>query len=275
MCLFVAMSEQHVPLLPVTVSCGLRSFTFHLEHRVTVCTVVCTLAHQGCTVCRSAKGGWWPYWLRAHPGLIPKCVTVLYFPMHCTLSMMLIHKEKKNRISVSQISHCTLDPCWLIPQCVTWTASENFNTCCLCFNSGLIPDTYDHLYLLLDPHPLGFVGVMSMSGLQLSHLIFYLLEPSSAKFRWGRAHLGGRWCDIGNFSLNFLAHFSPLPTFGLAKVCLTMERCKREQSYTLWTSKKKLTLSYWQVRQKKEQTSGEVCPLPEIAAGRKGNLTWH
>ena len=100
-------------------------------------------------------------------------------------------------------------------------------------------------------------------------------EPSSAKFRWGRAHLGGRWCDIGNFSLNFLAHFSPLPTFGLAKVCLTMERCKREQSYTLWTSKKKVTLSYWQVRQKKEQTSGEVCPLPEIAASRKGNLTWH
>ena len=78
-------------------------------------------------------------------------------------------------------------------------------------------------------------------------------EPSSAKFRWGRAHLGGRWCDIGNFSLNFLAHFSPLPTFGLAKVCLTMERCKREQSYTLWTSKKKLTLSYWQVRQKKNK----------------------
>ena len=229
------------------------SFTFHLEHRVTVCTVVCTLAHQGCTVCRSAKGGWWPYWLRAHPGLIPKCVTVLYFPMHCTLSMKLIHKEMKNRISVSQISHCTLDPCWLIPQCVTWRASKNFNTCCLCFNSGLIPDTYDHLYLLLDPHPLGLVGVMSMSGLQLSHLIFYLLEPSSAKFRWGRAHLGGRWCDIGNFSLNFLAHFSPLPTFGLAKVCLTMERCKREQSYTLWTSKKKLTLSYWQVRQKKNK----------------------
>ena len=165
MCLFVAMSEQHVPLLPVTVSCGLPSFTFHLEHRVTVCTVVCTLAHQGCTVCRSAKGGWWPYWLRAHPGLIPKCVTVLYFPMHCTLSMMLIHKEMKNRISVSQTSHCTLDPCWLIPQCVTWRASENFNTCCLCFNSGLIPDTYDHLYLLLDPHPLGLVGVMSYNCL--------------------------------------------------------------------------------------------------------------
>ena len=40
MCLFVAMSEQHGPLLPVTVSCGLQSFTFHLEHRVTLCTVV-------------------------------------------------------------------------------------------------------------------------------------------------------------------------------------------------------------------------------------------
>ena len=31
----------------------------------------------------------------------------------------------------------------------------------------------------------------------------------------------------------FSPTFSPLPTFGLAKVCLTMERCKREQSYTL------------------------------------------
>ena len=130
---------------------------------------------------------------------------------------------------------------------------------------------WSFIFALRPPSP----GSRRGNVLQLSHLIFYFLGPSSAKFRWGRAHLGGRWCDIGNFSLNFLAHFSPLPTFGLAKVCLTMERCKREQSYTLWTSKKKLTLSYWQVRQKKEQTSGEVCPLPEIAAGRKGNLTWH
>ena len=32
------------------------------------------------------------------------------------------------------------------------------------------------IFAIRAPHPLGLVGVMSMSGLQLSHLIFYLLE---------------------------------------------------------------------------------------------------
>ena len=154
------------------------SFTFHLEHRVTVCTVVCTLAHQGCTVCRSAKGGWWPYWLRAHPGLIPKCVTVLYFPMHCTLSMMLIHKEMKNRISVSQISHWRYSGPLLVNTSMCHLKSERKLQHVL-FVFQLWSDTryiWTFIFAIRAPHPLGLVGVMSMSGLQLSHLIFYLLE---------------------------------------------------------------------------------------------------
>ena len=58
-------------------------------------------------------------------------------------------------------------------------------------------------------------------------------EPSSAKFRWRGHTLEASDVISAIFLRIFSPTFSPLPTFGLAKVCLTMERCKREQSYTL------------------------------------------
>ena len=158
---------------------------------------------------------------------------VLSYALHSEYEADTQRDEEQN--IGSQISHCTLDPCWLTPQCVTWRAS--------------------------DPPPTGLKGVRSMSGIQLSHLTLYLLLLrfwTHQKQVLPSLDGGGHTLEASDvisaiFLRIFSPTFSPLPTFGLAKVCLTMERCKREQSYTLWTSKKKLTLSCWQVRQKKNK----------------------
>ena len=100
-------------------------------------------------------------------------------------------------------------------------------------------------------------------------------EPSSAKFRWGRAHLGGLWCDISNFSQNFLAYFFSAANFWSCKGVPHNGEMQKRAKLHIVNFEKEIDIILLTSASKKEQTSGEVSPLPEIATGRKGNLTWH
>ena len=102
----------------------------------------------------------------------------------------------------------------------------------------------------------------------------FIENPEGAGF-FGHSNSVVCSLQVENFSQSFLAHFFSAANFWSCKGVPHNGEMQKRAKLHIVNFEKAIDIILLTSASKKEQTSGEVSPLPEIVTGRKGNLTWH